>query len=213
VVREGYMGELETEQEEYLRRVDRRARTMRSMINELITLASSRSGSREIEKKPVDLSQLAGRLQRSFQHDAAQKGLEYRVTVPGEFPRVMGDREMLEQMLENLVSNAIKYTLEGSIRIDIARHSGENIKIEVSDTGIGVPEKEISSLFSHFFRAQNARAIEAIGNGLGLAIVKDIAGKHGGNVRVETEEGKGTKFIVTLPTGKADRKNESGNGQ
>jgi len=212
VVRDGYMGDLNEEQSEYLRRVDRRARSMRSMINELITLAGNQSEKR-MESKAVDMKNLAGRIQRSFQHDAANKGLEYHVSVADELPDVLGDDEMLEQMLENLVSNAIKYTLEGSIRIDIARHSGENIKIEVSDTGIGVPEKEISSLFSHFFRAQNARAIEAIGNGLGLAIVKDIAGKHGGNVRVETEEGKGTKFIVTLPTGKADRKNESGNGQ
>jgi len=210
VVREGYMGDLEAEQEEYLRRVDRRARTMRSMINELITLASSRSGSREIEKKPVDLGELAGRLQRSFQDAAARKDLEYHVSIPGEFPKVMGDREMLEQMLENLVSNAIKYTPEGSIRVDFAREAQEQVCIRVSDTGIGIPQKDLSGLFSYFFRAENARAIEAIGNGLGLAIVKEIVNKHGGTIRVESAEGEGTSFIVILPIGGVETSDGSG---
>jgi signal transduction histidine kinase len=212
VVRDGYMGDLKDEQSEYLRRVDRRARTMRTMINELITLAGDRSERRIIEKKPVDLKLLAGRLQRSFQHDTAQKSLEYQVNVPEEFPMIMGDREMLEQMLENLVSNAIKYTPAGSILVDLAEETYGRIRIRVADTGIGIPEKDMSSLFSYFFRAGNARAIEAIGNGLGLAIVREIVDNHGGNIRVESEEGQGTAFIVILPVGEVETGHEDGDG-
>jgi signal transduction histidine kinase len=210
VVREGYMGDLKDEQSEYLRRVDRRARSMRSMINELITLAGSRSGRQEVEEKPVDLGLLAVRLQRSFQHDTAHKGVEYRVNVPEELPKVLGDREMLEQMLENLVSNAVKYTQAGSVRVDFARETAGRVRIQVSDTGIGIPEKDLPNLFSYFFRAENARAVEAIGNGLGLAIVREIVNQHGGNIRVESEEGKGTTFIVTLPIGELENGHENG---
>jgi len=208
VVRDGYMGDLKDEQSEYLRRVDRRARTMRSMINELITLAGDRSKRRTIEKKPVDLNLLAGRLQRSFQHDTAHKGLEYRVTIPEKFPKIMGDQEMLEQMLENLVSNAIKYTPTGSVLVDFTEETYGRVRIRVADTGIGIPEKDMSSLFSYFFRAENARAIEAIGNGLGLAIVREIVDKHGGNIRVESEEGSGTAFIAILPVGEPEAGHE-----
>jgi signal transduction histidine kinase len=204
VVRDGYLGGLKDQQSEYLRRVDRRARSMRSIINELMVLTRSRSGKQKTEKKPVDLKLLAGRLQRSFQENAIRRGIDYHVTVFDELPPVMGDLELIEQMLENLVSNAIKYTQQGSVRVGFGQEADGRVHIEVRDTGIGILKKDLPNLFSDFFRAENAKAVEEIGTGLGLAIVRETIDKHGGTIKVESEEGQGTTFTVTLPIGELE---------
>ena len=103
---------------------------------------------------------------------------------------------MIEQVLENLASNAIKYTpSEGSVEINFSRADG-TVRIEVSDTGIGIPNNDRSKLFTEFFRAENAKALEETGTGLGLAIVKELVDKLGGRILVESEEGAGTIFVV-----------------
>jgi len=200
VVRSGYKGELNDEQQEYLRRIDRRARTMLSMINELLTLAKSRSEQQRIIYAPVDLGALAGRIQRTFQDEASEKGLAFEVNVPENIPEIWGNPDMIEQLLENLVSNAVKYTSSGG-RVGLEVSSGANgmVRIEVSDNGIGIPKSAVPRLFTEFFRADNARAIEEIGTGLGLTIVKRIVDQHGGRILVESEEGLGTIFVVHLP--------------
>jgi len=198
-VRGGYFGELNPTQQEYLRRLDRRARSMLSMINELMTLAESRAEKLRHAEAAVDLGVVAGRVQRTFQEEATEKEIEFKVDVPADLPVIGGDATMLEQMLENLVSNAVKYTASGGrVGLKFIR-SARTVRIEVSDTGIGIPKKDMPSLFQEFFRSENARNIEAHGTGLGLAIVKEIVDKHGGRILVESEEGFGTIFVVHLP--------------
>ncbi len=201
VLREGYKGDLNEEQREYVRRIDRRARTMLAMINELMTLAKSRSEQLRPAQGPVNLSAVAGRIQRTFKDEAAQKGLTFEIAVPDSLPEIWGNQEMIEQLLENLVSNAIKYTPAGG-RVALAASRGTNgtVRIEVSDNGIGIPKAALPNLFTEFFRADNARAVEEIGTGLGLAIVKGIVDQHGGRIIVESEEGLGTIFVVHLPS-------------
>jgi signal transduction histidine kinase len=199
VVRGGYQGELNAEQSEYLRRVDRRARTMLSIINELMTLATNRSDKQVIAREPIDLTVLTRRIRRTFQDVAVEKGLTFEVTLPDDMPNVWGDFEMIEQMLENLVSNAIKYTLPGgNVRVVFSRSSNGMVRVEISDNGIGIPKSEMPRLFTEFFRAGNAQAVEEHGTGLGLAIVKEIVGKHEGSIFVESEEGLGSIFVVHL---------------
>ena len=106
---------------------------------------------------------------------------------------------MVEQILENLVSNAVKYTpADGKVSVKLSQTGGK-IRIEISDSGIGIPKSDKSMLFSEFFRAENARNVEKTGTGLGLAIVKEFVDKLGGRVLVESEEGMGTIFVVDLP--------------
>ena len=107
---------------------------------------------------------------------------------------------MIEQMLENLVSNAIKYTPSGG-RVSLTLGSGEpnHLRIEIRDTGIGIPVEEQSQLYGEFFRASNAKTVSEHGTGLGLAIVKQTAELHGGRIRVESKESEGTTFTVDLP--------------
>jgi signal transduction histidine kinase len=138
------------------------------------------------------------RIHQTFQEKTAEKRLSLIVTVPEELPKIRGDEEMVEQMLENLVSNAIKYTPEGG-RIGMTFWPGANetIRIVLSDSGIGIPRDEIPRLFTEFFRASNVK--NRIGTGLGLTIVKEIVDQHGGQIEVESEEGFGTTFVIHLP--------------
>jgi signal transduction histidine kinase len=199
VVRDGYLGPINDQQSEYLRRLDRRARTMLALVNELMTLSRNRQRPDGECAATTELAVLARRVQRTFQDKAAEKRIAFRVSLSGALPDVRGRLETVEQMLENLVSNAIKYTpAEGSVDVRFSRANG-TVRIEVSDTGIGIPASARPKLFTEFFRAENAKATEDIGTGLGLAIVKEIADQLGGRIVVESEEGAGTIFVVHLP--------------
>jgi signal transduction histidine kinase len=199
VVRDGYLGPINDQQSEYLRRLDRRARTMLALVNELMTLSRNRQRPDGECAATTELAVLARRVQRTFQDEAAEKRISFQVSLSGTLPDVRGRLETVEQMLENLVSNAIKYTpAEGSVDVRFSRANG-TVRIEVSDTGIGIPASARPKLFTEFFRAENARATEDVGTGLGLAIVKEIADQLGGRIVVESEEGAGTIFVVHLP--------------
>jgi signal transduction histidine kinase len=205
VVREGYLGPINDEQSEYLRRLERRARTMLALVNELMALSRNRQR-REAKVGATEPAMLARRVQRTFQEKAAEKRITFQMSLPPDLPDVRGRLETVEQLLENLVSNAIKYTpADGKVEVRFARANG-TVRIEVSDTGIGIPAADRPKLFTEFFRAENAKAMEEIGTGLGLAIVKEIVDQLGGRIFMESEEGVGTIFVIHLqiaaaPTG------------
>jgi len=199
VVRGGYQGKLNDAQNEYLRRADRRARTMITIINELLSLAQHRDEKQLLEFKSVDLTVLAGRIQRTFKDKAQQKGLDFKMVVSEDLPQIQGDTAMIEQTLENLVSNAIKYTPTGSVKVEFSKGPQKTVQIQISDTGIGISEDDKQHLFEEFFRAENARAADEDGTGLGLSIVKEVVDQHGGKIIVESEEGLGTLFVVHFP--------------
>jgi len=200
VVRGGYLGSLNDEQQEYLRRLDRRSRTMLMLVNELMTLAKSREEQKAGEIKLTEPEEVARRIRRTFQERAAEKNIVFSVTAAPDLPAIRGDLEMVEQILENLVSNAVKYTLaDGTVSVKFSL-AGSMIRMEISDSGIGISKSDRSRLFTEFFRSENARAVEKTGTGLGLAIVKEFVDKLGGRILVESEEGMGTIFVVDLPT-------------
>jgi two-component system phosphate regulon sensor histidine kinase PhoR len=119
-----------------------------------------------------------------------------------EEPLVMvGFEDGLERVFMNLVSNAIKYTPAGGSVTVKAWGENSQIDVEVSDTGIGIPEDALPRIFTEFYRAKNAKALEMEGTGLGLAIAKDVVEQHGGRISVKSVVGQGTTFCVTLPTG------------
>ncbi len=198
VVRDGYLGPINDGQNEYLRRLDRRARTMLALVNELMTLSRNRQR-REAEVGVTEPALLARRVQRTFQDKAAEKRIAFEVILPPDLPDIRGRLETVEPLLENLVSNAIKYTPpEGKVELRFAPANG-TVRIEVSDTGIGIAPADRPKLFNEFFRAENAKAMDEIGTGLGLAIVKEIVDQLGGRIFMESEEGAGTIFVVHLP--------------
>ncbi len=198
VVRDGYLGNMNDDLQRHLSRIDQRVQNMLLLINELMALAKSQSRQQRREFGPVDLRAITDRIHQTFQERTAEKRLSFTVSVPEDLPRIKGDEEMVEQMLENLVSNAIKYTPEGgAIGMTFWPDVNETVRIVLSDSGIGIPKDEIHRLFTEFFRGSNVKNV--IGTGLGLTIVKEIVDQHGGHIHVESEEGLGTTFVIRLP--------------
>jgi signal transduction histidine kinase len=112
----------------------------------------------------------------------------------------MADEKLIEELFVNLISNAIKYTPKGGlVRVSLVKESNLHVRLEVQDSGIGIPEEDRSRLFTEFFRSKNAKAFTQDGTGLGLVIVKEILDFINGRIQVESEVGKGTRFIVRLP--------------
>nr|NIV37975.1 hypothetical protein [Anaerolineae bacterium] len=110
-----------------------------------------------------------------------------------------GFEDSLERMVMNLVSNAVKYTPGGGAVAVKAWSEANQINLEVSDTGIGIPEDALSRVFTEFYRARNARSLDVEGTGLGLVLVKDVAEQHGGQIAVRSQVGEGSTFNVILP--------------
>ncbi len=199
VLGEGYTGGMNPTQLQYLQRVKRRATSLSELVNELMVLATSHGIRGDLTRVPVDLSGLVAHVGRTFQDKATERDQHFTVDAPEGLPPVSGDPEMLERMLENLVSNAIKYTPKGgAVRLGVSSAPDGRLLLEVSDSGIGIPQAVQQRLFTEFFRAENAKAMETAGTGLGLVIVRDIVERHGGTIRLESEEGRGTTFFVTL---------------
>lgn len=210
VIREGYLGDMNETSRNYVNRIDRRVQGMLLMIHELMTLAKSQGKQPHMEYKAVNLEGIVSCVRQNFQEEIAKKRLTFEVTIPEDLPEIKGDPEMIEQMFENLISNAIKYTHEGG-RVGMTFWPGAHgaVRMVVSDNGIGIPKSEMSRLFTQFFRASNVQ--EVVGTGLGLTIVKEIVEKHDGQIEVESEEGLGTTFIIHLPVAdkKGSKKNEA----
>ena len=128
---------------------------------------------------------------------------EQTLTCEGEIPDVNGDRERIEQVITNIVSNAVKYTPDGG-KIDMAvGTSGKNVFVRVTDNGIGIPEKDLPRLFDRFYRVDKARSRESGGTGLGLSIAQEILNQHKGSIEISSEYGKGTSVLITMPAAEA----------
>ena len=170
-----------------------------TLVNDILTLSTLESKDTRIELNPLDASGTIAKACMLLQERAAQKHITIVNEVfDGTVPRVMADQGRLEQVVVNLLENAIKYTPEGGrIRL-FGEHDGEFVKISVADTGIGIPFKDLPRIFERFYRVDEARTREQGGTGLGLAIVKHIVQLHGGAVSVTSEPSKGSIFSFTI---------------
>lgn len=170
-----------------------------NLVNDILTLSSLESKEALIELNPIDISGTISKACQMLQSPASEKQIVIsNQTVPGMMPRVMADQGRLEQVLVNLLENAIKYTPSGgTIRI-FTEQDDDVVRVSVADTGIGIPFKDLPRIFERFYRVDEARTREQGGTGLGLAIVKHIIQLHGGNVSVTSTPGQGSVFSFTL---------------
>jgi len=183
---------------ELLSRAERRTHNLLEMIRELLDLSRMQIADYHFNMQPVDLETILAKQMEIIRAQAEDKSLVLNCNIPRELPRLNGDPQALEQVVMNLLSNAVKYTDTGSVNVGAAL-DGAFIRLSVEDTGIGMSEDEIEMIFDEFYRGVQAKE-KSDGTGLGLSIVKEIVEGHGGKIEVQSTPGKGTKFMVFLPT-------------
>jgi signal transduction histidine kinase len=201
LLEQGYVGPVTSKQQDLIQRSQRRISFLLSLVKDLLELAAGKVEQLRGEKHEVVLNETITKVTELMQSSAEEKGLEWKVEIAEEPLVLVGIEEGLERVFMNLVSNAVKYTLAGGLVAVRAWSENDQIKVEVSDTGIGIPEEALPRIFNEFYRAKNAKAMEMEGTGLGLAIAKDVVEQHGGQISVESTVGEGSTFYVTLPKG------------
>lgn len=194
----GLAGELNANQKEILTRIESRLEMLLELINDLLTLASAKSEIATEPLKKIPLIPVLQRLEERFKPQAEQQGVTLLVEIPAQPVQVLATEEGLERMLSNLMSNAIKYTHTHGQVVVSTEIQEEQVGITVSDTGIGIPPEAIPNLGTEFFRAENVRRSRIIGTGLGLSIVKNYVQQFEGELIIQSELGKGSKFTVKL---------------
>lgn len=198
LIRTEETGEINERQARYLGVVDRNARRLMRLVGDLLFVAQVEAGTLSLERSDVDLATLAADAVEAARPHADGKGVLLTLEAqPLELGGADGDR--LGQLIDNLLTNALKFTDEGG-RIEVRVREAQGVaQIEVSDSGTGIAPQELEHLFERFYRSQAATEAVVPGIGLGLSICKAIAEAHGGSIAVTSELGKGTTFMVELP--------------
>jgi len=196
----GYTGALTDSQKDIVDRVLHRADFLQSLIDDLLDLAAGKNDLRLWEKQgAVRLDEIVGRVVERYDTEARENQLvlEYRRETAGPVT-IIATADGVDRIFNNLVSNAVKYTPRGgSVTVVLGTENG-TARVEVTDTGIGIPEESLNHLYEEFYRAPNAKAQVKEGTGLGLAITKELVIRYGGNITAQSTVGQGTRFIVTF---------------
>jgi signal transduction histidine kinase len=194
----GYSGDLNPKQKGMIDRSNTRIKELMNLISDLLDIPRIETGQLVQEMKDFSLKQLLRRCLAEQRTLAREKGLVLKTEVPDKLSWVYGSPPRIQQVLTNLVNNSISYTQEGSITVRVIENK-DHVKVEVSDTGIGIPEDEVSKLFEDFYRASNA---DVKGTGLGLSITRRIVESHGGSITCQSpcpDTECGCLFTFTLP--------------
>jgi signal transduction histidine kinase len=202
----GELGVLPPEQQASVSVMARRSRMLSKMLDDLLAILTAETG--ESARQPIDLGQLTDSLVVDFQAVAHQNNLTLAADLSPHLPLIQGDAVQLRRMLDNLLTNAVKFTPAGG-QITIRLYAAdEHVELEVSDTGIGIPAEKLPRIFDRFYQIDGSTTRRYGGVGLGLALVKEIVESHGGTVTVESEVGRGTTFRVTLPIDGGPRRSD-----
>ena len=177
----------------------RHSHRLNALVEDLLILARLESRDDRLQLAPLDVEKFLRETVTDWSMRGAQKQITLTAEIAPGTPRISADVFRLEQVLGNLIENAIKYTNSGGRVTVRAAAVDSGIEIRVEDTGLGIPAADLPRIFERFYRADKGRSREHGGTGLGLSIVKHIVLAHGGTVRAASEHGKGTSIILTLP--------------
>ena len=198
LLEERISGPLTERQAEQIQAIRRSAEHLLRLIDQIITFARLEGDHERLEQAPVDLRRVAEEVATLARPLAERKGLELRVVLPEEDATLVTDERKLAQVLVNLVTNAIKYTEEGGVSLEV--ELGENVGVmRVRDTGIGIPTDKLEEVFEPFLQLEDPRTRREGGAGIGLSIVRNLTRLLGGEIGVESEPGRGSTFTVRLP--------------
>ncbi len=219
---EGLAGQLSAEQRDFVQTIRDKGDQLLALIKGLLDLSKLESGTMSLRKNNVDVAALVRDVASTMTPTARKKEVELALEVEKGLPQIWADAERLRQVLLNLTENAIKFTpVSGAVRLSAritgmeataggeaggmvllgARRTG--VELRVADTGIGIPDAERSRVFDAFYQVDSSSTREAGGTGLGLSIVKRLVDGHDGSVRIESNQPRGTVFIVTIPVKRA----------
>jgi PAS domain S-box-containing protein len=196
---DGDAGDVSEEQREFLDIVKSNSDRLVMLVNDLLDVSRIEAGRINLRLRPVDIAESINEVASSLQPLLEQKGQSLKLEVPGDLPQVTADPDRLAQILTNLLSNAHKYTLEGGAVTVRAAATDGAVRVDVTDTGVGMTSEELDKLFTKFFRAQHPATQKISGTGLGLTITRSLVERQGGRIWVSSEPAKGSTFSFSVP--------------
>jgi two-component system phosphate regulon sensor histidine kinase PhoR len=179
--------------------MERHSDRLNALVEDVLSLARLESPGAELDLSEVDLPDLLHSVMRDWEKRFAAKQLKSHLNFPGSLPALQADESRLQEVIYNLLDNAVKYSKPGGTVFLRAEPAGDSVRISVADQGVGIPQADLPRIFERFYRSDKARSRELGGTGLGLSIVKHIVQLHGGTVEAESELGKGTTISMVLP--------------
>jgi signal transduction histidine kinase len=197
---EGVYGELNAEQREICRILESQAQSLARLVHQLLEVSRFEAGAGRLETRSTDLNELVTELHDSFAVLAMQRGVELRVSLANDLPgAVQWDADRVKEVVGNILSNAFNFTPRGgTVELAVYR-KGDEIHLDIRDTGAGIPPKQLPHVFEKFYQAANQGAASSEGTGLGLAIAREIVEAHMGRISVESKVAVGTTFRIVLP--------------
>jgi signal transduction histidine kinase/CheY-like chemotaxis protein len=204
LVLSGGVGTVTAPQRDFLERINRNGKSLLQLINDILDVAKIEADRLTLKLAPLNVKLVVDAAVGNLALRAAQKGVQLTADVDPRIPEVTSDEVRLLQILNNLVSNGVKFTDQGSVTVTARLVHPRRLSLTVRDTGIGMDAKDVSNLFTEFFQTAEARARKQEGTGLGLVITKRLVEALGGTVAVQSERGVGTTFTVELPIVTAD---------
>ena len=206
ILKDQNLGHLNKKQDEYVDNIIDSTNRLLFLINDILDISRVSSGKLEITPVIFSLNRLVERLRKTIVLLSNKTDVSTQIQVSSDVPDTMlGDELRIEQILKNLISNAIKFTDKGIIEVVIETHSSDEILFKVNDTGTGIPAYQQKDIFEKFFQADSSYAKKYAGSGLGLAISKELVELMDGKIWFESEVGKGSTFYVTLKLNTADK--------
>ena len=198
---DGALADLPERRHHFVSIIARHAERLTALITDILTLSRLESKELQLTLHPHAIRETVVKACQLMEDHALSRGIHLISQVPDTLPSVMIDEAQIEQVLLNLIDNAIKYSPEGGTVTVACQVSGGRLMITVSDTGIGIPAKDLPRIFERFYRVDAGRSREQGGTGLGLSIVKHIVQLHNGDVRASSQPGVGTTMTVSIPIG------------
>jgi len=208
---DGDLGPLTEEQKSFIEKTRGANDRMINLVNDLLDVTRIEEGRYLYRPKPAHIEDIIKTLIKFYSEQAERRGIHFIVDLPKKkTPKVFVDDEKMRLAIQNILENALAYTLKGGKVTIRVKHDTKKVEIVVVDTGIGIPEKEQGRVFEKFFRAQNARRVETEGSGLGLYIVKNIIEAHKGSISLKSKENEGTTLSLAIPIGQPKDKKKNG---
>ena len=193
-------GNLTEEQVKFAKTIQSSGNDLLALINDILDLSKIEAGQMEIRPEPVSVNRLINDMRRTFDPIAGQKKLEFKTTLDEGLPEVFDtDRQRLEQVLKNLLSNAFKFTETGHVELKISKVEGDQLRFAVIDTGIGISAEQQRAVFEAFRQADGTISRKYGGTGLGLSISRELSRLLGGTIGLESTPGEGSTFFISLP--------------